>query len=489
MANFEAARFKSNFGTVFGKQAHNQIILTMKKILLFSLLVLGTYISQAQNSNMVFFTDNGEKFYLFLNGAQQNTQAMSNVKVTEMASAPYQVRVQFAVDSLGQIKDKVTLMPNTEKTWRIKPISLEAKSMKKNVAPKKTIAPAERFAIKVLSEVALNTLPPDLPNNNNQTVVVYQPQQATGNVNTTTPNDDNGVNMNMNMGEKGINFNFSVNGQGVGSQTSTSTTTTSTSTSTTHGNQTTTSSSVSGGMTGCANPLSAQRFLLEKKKVTMQKTTAGKLLVAKKLINTQCLLSQQVYEITSLQTFSKDRLTLAKLAYNRVFDPANFEVVFNAFAISADVEQLQAYMESMGGADVVDVNVDGNNNNNNYNNNNSNGNYNQNSGTVYVPGYTGPVGCPYPMNSSNFQAAKQTIEKQTFENTKVQTAKQIVDANCLTADQVTELTKLFDFDNDRLDFAKYAYTHTYDKGNYFKVNNSFEFESSITALQEYIKGK
>ncbi len=106
--------------------------------------------------------------------------------------------------------------------------------------------------------------------------------------------------------------------------------------------------------------------------------------------------------------------------------------------------------------------------------------------TVYVPGYAGPVGCPMPMMPGDFASAKSSIAAKDFESTKLEIAKQIVGSNCLTADQVKEVMQLFDFEASKLDFAKFAYAHTYDKGNYFKVNDAFEFESSVSDLNSFI---
>ena len=108
---------------------------------------------------------------------------------------------------------------------------------------------------------------------------------------------------------------------------------------------------------------------------------------------------------------------------------------------------------------------------------------------VYVPGYAGPVGCPMPMAPGDFNSAKGTIDSKSFESSKYEIAQQIVGSNCLTADQVKEVMQLFDFEQTKLDFAKFAYTRTYDKGNYFKVNDAFDFESSISDLNDYIKGR
>jgi hypothetical protein len=103
-----------------------------------------------------------------------------------------------------------------------------------------------------------------------------------------------------------------------------------------------------------------------------------------------------------------------------------------------------------------------------------------------MPGYNGPVGCPMPMSHDDYESAKATIASKDFENTKLDIAKQIVSSNCLLAEQVRGIMKLFTFENSKLEFAKFAYAHTYDKGNYFKVNDAFEFDSSATDLSNYI---
>jgi len=108
---------------------------------------------------------------------------------------------------------------------------------------------------------------------------------------------------------------------------------------------------------------------------------------------------------------------------------------------------------------------------------------------VYVQGYNGRIGCPVPMNPADFNDMKETIRSKDFENTKLTIAKQVLQNNCLTSQQVKEVVSLFDFENTKVDYAKYAYDHTYDVGNYYKINDAFEFESSVTDLNNYISGK
>ncbi|MBL7927165.1 MAG: DUF4476 domain-containing protein [Bacteroidia bacterium] len=105
---------------------------------------------------------------------------------------------------------------------------------------------------------------------------------------------------------------------------------------------------------------------------------------------------------------------------------------------------------------------------------------------VYVPGYTGPIGCERPLFDNDFRDLKSTIASKTFEDTKLTIAKQVLRDHCLLTAQVKELTALFTFEETKLDFAKYAYDFTYDRGNYFKLNDVFTFESSIEELDRYI---
>jgi hypothetical protein len=90
-----------------------------------------------------------------------------------------------------------------------------------------------------------------------------------------------------------------------------------------------------------------------------------------------------------------------------------------------------------------------------------------------------------PMAPGDFHSAKETIKNASFEDSKMSTAKQISDANCLYADQVAEMCRLFGFENTKLTFAKYAYKRTIDPQNYFKVNNVFDFDASKTELSKY----
>lgn len=105
-----------------------------------------------------------------------------------------------------------------------------------------------------------------------------------------------------------------------------------------------------------------------------------------------------------------------------------------------------------------------------------------------MPGYSGPIGCPWPMDNGQFANAQRSITAKNFEDSKLTIAKQITGSNCLTADQVRRVMNEFDFESSKLEYAKFAYNKTYDIGNYFMLNEAFDFESSIDELNQYING-
>ncbi|HYE54551.1 MAG TPA: DUF4476 domain-containing protein [Chitinophagaceae bacterium] len=85
-----------------------------------------------------------------------------------------------------------------------------------------------------------------------------------------------------------------------------------------------------------------------------------------------------------------------------------------------------------------------------------------------------------------FQTMKQTLRRESFENTRLTLAKQMIDRNGFESAQVKEMLQLFSFESNRLELAKHAYRNTVDKRNFFVVNDVFSFNSSKDELARYI---
>lgn len=91
------------------------------------------------------------------------------------------------------------------------------------------------------------------------------------------------------------------------------------------------------------------------------------------------------------------------------------------------------------------------------------------------------------MNPRDFADFKKLIKDRTFESTKFDMTKSVIDNNLFSVDQVREILSWFVFESNKLELAKYAFKNTVDRNNYFKLYDIFVFESNVTDLDNYIK--
>jgi len=91
------------------------------------------------------------------------------------------------------------------------------------------------------------------------------------------------------------------------------------------------------------------------------------------------------------------------------------------------------------------------------------------------------------MSSEDFEFVVDYLSKKTFDSDRLEAAKHIVRENWVSAHQIATICKLFTFDSNMLEFAKYAYASCSDKGMYFLVGEALKFSSSRDELYEYIE--
>jgi len=89
------------------------------------------------------------------------------------------------------------------------------------------------------------------------------------------------------------------------------------------------------------------------------------------------------------------------------------------------------------------------------------------------------------MSSQSFQSMMQTLRRESFDNTRLTLARQMIDRNSFETSQVREMLQLFSFESNRLDLAKYAYRNTVDRQNYHGLYDVFSFSSSKDELARY----
>lgn len=90
------------------------------------------------------------------------------------------------------------------------------------------------------------------------------------------------------------------------------------------------------------------------------------------------------------------------------------------------------------------------------------------------------------MNDTDFEDVLRLIKKEAFEATKMTIAKRVSDNNLLSIQQIIKICKLFSFDSNKLEFAKYAYKSCIEKDKYYLLYDVFSFKSSKENLDKYI---
>ena len=95
---------------------------------------------------------------------------------------------------------------------------------------------------------------------------------------------------------------------------------------------------------------------------------------------------------------------------------------------------------------------------------------------------------PTCMKPQDYDQAYQLIANETFDSSRLTVAQQVISSNPMSASQILGICKLFSFENNKLEFAKYAYPYCTDKNKYYLLNEAFSYESSKRDLSDYING-
>ena len=90
------------------------------------------------------------------------------------------------------------------------------------------------------------------------------------------------------------------------------------------------------------------------------------------------------------------------------------------------------------------------------------------------------------MNPKDYDDAVKMINKEVFDEKRLNTAKLIITNNPMTTRQIANICKLFTFEANKLEFAKIAYRSCVDKGMYFLLDEVFTFSSSKDELHDFI---
>ena len=310
-------------------------------------------------SNFTVFNNNGQTFYVILNGVKQNSLPQTNVVVSGLVNSAYSVKLIFSDGKTADINKNFFIDSPSDITTRI--IFKKGKGKLQLISQIPTVGAST-------GETVINYRPDNnasfsdgsvgigfIGNSTTTTVVTETTTQQSGNgsvniqANPTPTNSSNGnVGIQMNIVDStsgqniGVNMSININGQVVdpnaqintnvlvpanvtisgnapaNTNSSTVITTTTTTTTNSSNNVVTNTSSPSNSNVNCSKTLkNSAVFIEELKDQSFEDDRVEALQLA--LVNT-CLYAADAEKIMDLFTFDANQLSAAKLLFDRLLD-------------------------------------------------------------------------------------------------------------------------------------------------------------------------
>lgn len=295
-------------------------------------IVLAPAFSFAQGCITVFSED-GDPFYLVLNGIKQNPTPQTNVHIDGLPNEFYSAKILFADPKKEPISKNLPVKDAA--TGQFADVTYKIKTGKDG-SPKLRYFGA--------TPVPVNYVPPA-----DMYVMHYgEPAPATTitqtTTTTTTSGNAGGGSVTIGTGMGGVNMNININDPNGGTVTHQTTTTT-----------TSYSSEVSGQpveegrstMPICNYPMNFQTFKAARESVQQASFEETKLSTAKAVLSSNCISVDQVINMCSQFSFEASKLDFAKYAYPKTTDKSNYFKVNNVFSFDASKTDLNDYISNM----------------------------------------------------------------------------------------------------------------------------------------------
>ena len=101
--------------------------------------------------------------------------------------------------------------------------------------------------------------------------------------------------------------------------------------------------------------------------------------------------------------------------------------------------------------------------------------------------YTGRTGCPIAMDSNRFARVLLQVYQPQNDGGRLDAARRAVENQCLSVDQVVEISRIFQGDPARFEWAQFAYRFTFDQEYFMDVGETFSFASTREQLQYFLE--
>lgn len=307
----------------------------------FAMLALASSGWAQMQSNLVFFSEQGERFFVILNGERQNDEAQTNVKITDLPQPHYKLKIIFENTSIPDLDKNLMFESGTETVFIVK--------QKRN----------GKYVARWRSSVPIAQAPPVARNqyvhSYGQPVVAVTaatPPPAPAPAETVTTTTTTVTSQGAPQGD-GVQFGISVNDPLSGTSVNLGINAGSTTTSASYTETTTTVTEVHHAPAVPAAPpvpagpqamsdLDFERLLGS---IRSKDFEDSKLSLASQAAQSNFFTAAQITTLTGLFDFENTRLDFAKRAYNACVDPQNYYMVNDAFDFETSIDELQNYLQ------------------------------------------------------------------------------------------------------------------------------------------------
>ncbi len=422
-------------------------------------------------SNFMVFNNNGQAFYVILNGIKQNSLPQTNVYVSGLKNGAYSTKLIFSDGKTPDIDKNFFIDAPSDITTRI--IFKKGKGKLQLLSMEPTQGALQQtgvvyyrqdnYAVYSDAPVSSQVVQQTIPDQSNQSNI-----QVSGNQQQNTMNTNGQVNGNVN-----LNMNVGLN-TGITTNTSTATTTTTTSTQSTSENiNLNVGMNVNGG--GIATQTQTENVNMN---VAMN-VNGGGIATQTQTENVNMNVGMNVNSggiTTQTQTENVNMNVMNTTTQNGA---SNVNVGVTTSGVSTTVQPPNGN---------VNISVNGSGTNTSYHNNQNNS-YNQsnqvNQQTVINSNSTTSVICSKTF--TDLQDYLVDLKSITFEEDKVETIKKDFAATCLMANQAVEIVKILTFEANRFEIATYLYDRMFDKNNGRLLTTLFTFEATKNDYRDYMR--
>lgn len=314
-------------------------------LFIFLLLVSGVF---GQTSNLIFTTNNrGEAFRVFINGKQQNVRFETTVRLENLETKNYRVKVVFQNRILGYIQKDVYIRPNSEKMYSFKP-NRQNRTRRRPTNPFSITSPLK---LDLVSEIPLYSVDDVYTGESNDEydAIAYTTGPCPEKDNRIVKYENGNVVIgseknNVTIGENGIDINFDIDNiiknPDDDSQEPDD-----------FDNETETSEGYEDNSTenkvesnSCTPTYSDTEFNLIIEHLKKEGFESKKLAKAKKVALDNCMLTKQVGDVIALFNFENNRVEFAKFAYRYVSDKENYSLLINSFKFETSKQEIREFI-------------------------------------------------------------------------------------------------------------------------------------------------